>query len=114
MNISCSGAKVKPLISVLPNDYNILENKPTINGIVLQGEVDVSSLNLLSGAAADYNEISIVPGESDSLHVIVLGGEKPQTIRLGEILSKVNSFTTTKDIIPDANIGSYQFVEKKI
>lgn len=36
----------KKIISVLPNDYSLLENKPAINGVVLTPETTLEDLGL--------------------------------------------------------------------
>lgn len=112
----CDTVKLKPVISVLPNDYSSLQNKPSIDGIVLNGEVSSQSLNLLSSNKETYETIDISTikvEERQNFEVVVLGADKPMKLGIDKLLKGKENFTTVTEIDKDRAIGSYQFVEKK-
>lgn len=56
-------------VSVLPNDYGILDNKPTINGKELEGDLKPADIGVLSANANDYED---VPSANPDGHLLVL------------------------------------------
>lgn len=105
--------KVHPCVSLLPNDYNALENLPKINGVVLSGDLSASDLSLLSSKSEDYGDISVLENGQDNGYVIVLGEEKPSKVSVKELITHGEGFITVDTVNPDIAIGAYQFVEKK-
>lgn len=105
--------KLKPLVSILPNDYTIMDNLPKINGVTLIGEKTAQQLSLLSSNQDNYDSISLTDAKANGGYVIVVGGQAPAKISIGELVPKGNGFITSKEIDSDVNVGLYQFVEKK-
>lgn len=105
--------KVKPMISVLPNDYKLLTNHPKINGVILLGDIKSDELNLLSSKVEDYETISLIDSY-ESAHLIVLTEGKAAKIALKDLPgASDSSFVTSDKLNTNAPIGSYQFVEKE-
>lgn len=48
-------AEVKGVVSILPNDYVNLKNKPKINGIVLEGDLSSENLDIVGGDGGGSN-----------------------------------------------------------
>lgn len=75
-------ANLHRCVSVLPNDYNILENKPKLNGQTLEGDLTVADLGGLSSNIDDYSAGDI--GETDG-YIIVLDGGSAKKIPASDI-----------------------------
>lgn len=110
--------QIHKCVSVLPNDYKVLENIPTINGVSLIGDMDSKTLGLLSLRVDDYETISLLNGKpEDGKYVLVLGESDVVKVPLVEFATASTdpqgggSFTTTETVDPDIPVGSYQFVE---
>lgn len=110
--------KVKRCVSVLPNDYTVLENLPTINGVSLIGNTTAQDLELLSSKGEDYETVSLLKKQEVEGYLVIIGGERPTKIALNKFLEEAGKlsygegFETVDVINPDAPIGTYQFVEK--
>lgn len=111
--------KVKRCVSVLPNDYTVLENLPAINGVTLIGNIKAKDVELLSSRGDDYETVSLLDNKESEGYLIVLGAEKVTKVKLSDVLSQAGGlshgegFKTVDVFNPDAPIGTYQFVEKK-
>ncbi len=114
---SPSSVQVHKCVSILPNDYNIMENKPVINGVVLEGEQSAKTLNLLSSNAEDYDETTFAEAkERDGYMVVILSDNQPQKVSLCDLSANMGgdgSLRTVDELDTSATVGSYQFVEKK-
>lgn len=74
--------KVHRCVSVLPNDYAILENKPKINGKELEGNLSVSDIGALSSDLGDY---ATVEQDGKEKFLIILDGTKAKKMSLNDI-----------------------------
>lgn len=117
-NCNHAAIGIRPTISVLPNDFNLMKNLPQINGItLLGGNQKASALNLLSNQADDYQEVGLSE-VNDTGYVLVLMPEQKEPVKVA--LSDIkghkegNGFITSSsgEVIQDAPIGTYQFVPK--
>ena len=117
-NCTPPSIKVHRCVSILPNDYNIMENKPVINGVVLEGEQTAKTLSLLSSNVEEYESVTLNATEQQDGYLVVLmpGDAQPKKVALSDLRHETDSergFQTVDEIDPSAAIGSYQFVEKK-
>lgn len=104
-------------VSVLPNDYSILENLPVINGVVIKGNLTSEILSLLSAKSEDFVDATLDEAkEDDGYMIVVLPGNKPKKVSLSYLRSGTEiegGFQTVDEVNTKAAVGSYQFVEKK-
>lgn len=109
--------QVHKCVSILPNDYNIMENKPVINGVVLEGEQSAKTLSLLSSNAEDYDETTFAEAKKRGGYmVVILSDNQPQKVSLCDLSANMGgdgSLRTLDELDTSATVGSYQFVEKK-
>lgn len=116
MSEKCSPTHVEihRCVSVLPNDYTILENLPSINGVTLKGDQKAQDLSLLSLNRDDYETISLLDKEDDEeSYLIVLGVEKATKVSLSDFLAQASGFKTVDTCDENVPIGMYLFVEKE-
>lgn len=102
-------------ISILPNDYNVMENIPKINGVDLKGEMKSEQLSLLSSKPDDYTDIALNEAKKENGYMVVLmpGENKPKRVSLTYLCPETErGFQTVEDVDMSA-VGSYQFLEKK-
>lgn len=102
-------------ISILPTDYEGLNNLPSINGVTLIGEKTGSELSLLSSISSDYETVSLLDAGKKAAFVVVLREDdgKAQKVPLIDFTQSVSGFSTNEKINPDVAVGAYQFVEVK-
>lgn len=128
MNITNSGTctpatvKVHRCVSVLPNDYSVMENLPKINGVTLLGEMTSKQLNLLSSKADDYETKTVEDVKEKYIMVLGEAGEEAQKVKVSDFLSQASGgdggstetsgFATTSSIDEETAVGTYLFVEK--
>lgn len=105
--------RVYPKISILPNDYANLVNKPSINSVELSVDRTAKELNLLSTIAEDYDTIEL-DGENEGKFLIVIDEENnAMKIPVKTVTDTINGKMTTGTAIdPDAPIGTFHFIEK--
>lgn len=116
VKVQCNIPRVsaQPRVSVLPNDYTILQNLPTINGVTLKGDLTPDDVNLLSGSAKDYDTLSVLKEVDDKpSYLIVLGEDNASKISLSDFISQSAVIKTADSCDNDAPIGTYLFVNKK-
>ncbi len=116
MSEKCSPAHVEihRCVSVLPNDYTILENLPSINGVTLKGDQKAQDLNLLSINRDDYETVSLLDKEVDKeSYLIVLGVEKATKVSLSDFIAQSSGFKTVDSCDEDVPVGTYLFVQKQ-
>lgn len=101
---------VKRCVSVMPNDYNELDNLPKINGVELKGEMTSHSLSLLSSKPEIYETVSLLDAGKESRFVVVVGDGEPKKIPMIDFTAQITGFTTVDELNPDVAIGAYQFV----
>lgn len=53
--------EIKKIVSVLPNDYSLLENKPKINGVELTPETTLEDLGIVKEPNQSYASLSEFP-----------------------------------------------------
>lgn len=102
--------EIKKVISVLPNDYVSLENKPSINGIVLDGELDASSLNLLSSKEDDYEPVTLSQMQGAQCYLLAIGEGKTYKISVDDFIEETKNVTVTDSVDPEAANGTISFV----
>lgn len=109
--------KIHRCVSVLPNDYSILENLPKINGVTLLGDLTTEGLNLLSSETDSYESVSLEQAKEEDAYLLVIQADgKPKRVSLSYLKTGTEvegGFQTVDEVNGKAAIGSYQFVEKK-
>lgn len=101
-------------ISVLPNDYSQIENKPQINGVVLTGNKSAKEIGLLSIQPKDYEAVSLTKASQRSGFLLVIAkDQEPMKLSVDRIINRGTGFFTSEEIDPSVSIGVYQFVQKK-
>lgn len=80
------GVKLHRCVSVLPNDYAILENKPKIGGKTLEGEMSLLDLGALSSRLDDYAIVEDENGEQyGEKYIIILDGASVRKMALSSV-----------------------------
>lgn len=109
--------EIHKCVSILPNDYSTLENLPTINGVVVNGQLTSEKLSLLSAKSDDFVSSTLDEAKENGGYLIVISPDnKPKKVSLNYLHSGTElegGFQTVEEINIKATIGSYQFVEKK-
>ena len=108
----CAGdeIRIEEVISILPNDYSAMENKPTVNGIVLSGEQTGKDLKLLSILEEDYDDSSLDEVQADEGYFVAIGKGKQHKVPASDIKNiKVNEELETK--VPNGTI-QYVIIKK--
>ena len=107
-----SGAvTVKKMISVLPNDYSLLVNRPAIDGVTLEAGTTSEELGLLTKDASSYAQLSILEADTESVSVLVAGEDgEVGLVSLSELAEKIAPITVTYGLDEDAEIGTIQIV----
>ena len=83
--------RVYPKISILPNDYVKLVNKPSINGVELSVNRTAKELNLLPTIAEDYETIEM-NGENEGKFLIVIDeGNNAMKIPVKAVMDAINA-----------------------
>lgn len=74
----------------------------------------------MSSKGEDYETVSLLEAKEVEGYLVIINNEKPTKVALSEFLSEAGKlshgegFETVKVFNPDAPIGTYQFVEKKV
>lgn len=105
-----SRRKSKPIsvLSVLPDSYTLLSDKPAIDGIELTKDTTSKGLNLLS------SNLDLYKTAEDKVGVFLLGVKSGEPIKISaDQLSGGNGVILTDEIQADALIGAIKFVTKK-
>ena len=55
---SVSGKVNAPIGTYIENNYNNLTNKPTINNVMLQGDVSLTELGIKNMSELEYEEVT--------------------------------------------------------
>ena len=76
--------KVHRCVSVLPNDYSLLVNLPTINGKTIIGELNLEDIGGLSAAVENYETGSAV---GSGKYLLVLDDSGAKKVDINEIKS---------------------------
>lgn len=106
-----SGVTVRKLISVLPNDYSLLVNRPAIDGVTLEAGTTSEELGLLTKDASAYAQLSILEADTDSVSVLAAGEDgEVGLVPLPELAAKIAPVTVTYALDEDAEIGTIQIV----
>ena len=101
--------QIKKIVSVLPNDYSLLENLPTLNGVSLLGNLSGKDVNLLSSNIDDYETAKLSEIESDN-YVICAGKDSAVKVQIVDFIEESKSVKTASEFDEDAPLGTIQFV----
>ena len=101
--------QIKKVVSVLPNDYSLLENLPTLNGVSLLGDLSGKDVNLLSSADEDYDTVRLSEIESED-YVVCIGKKSAVKVPIADFIEESKSVKTVDVLDKDAHIGTIQFV----
>ena len=93
------------------SNYLRLNNKPSINGVELIGNMQSSDLNLLTNNLDTYSQVDIKSASKDDFLLLTSDEGTTQKMKLGEITSHL--FSTQNTISGDMEIGSYVFLLKE-
>lgn len=104
------GVRLNQDVSV-SDDYLRLNNKPSVNGIVLDGDKTWSNLSLLSGKISEYKEISLGAAVSGSFLLVLTADEQTKKVKLSELTE--GKVKTADDIPGDLQVGNYVFVKRR-
>lgn len=101
---------IKKIISILPNDYVQLTNKPTINGITIEGDKTATELSLLSSNKEDYETVTLSEMQNKDRYLIGIGDDKTYKVSVDDVLEETKNVSVTEELDTDAADGTIQFV----
>ena len=90
------------------NNYLRLNNKPSINGVQLNGNKNADELNLLSKIPEQYTQISLESADKADFLLVLGKDNQPKKMKIGDISSR--TLQTVKVVPSDFEIGSYIFL----
>lgn len=90
------------------NNYLRLNNKPSINGVELNGNKNADELNLLSKSPEQYTQIDLESADKADFLLVIGNDSKSKKIRIGEISSR--TIKTVETLPSDFEVGSYIFL----
>lgn len=99
---------IRNVLGVVTDNYNDLVNKPTINGVKLQGNVNLETLKVLEPAGPSVYKYSGSVGDVDEIRVEELGMYTfGRNIQLGDIVLTQDKklFYVDRFEIPEHNQG---------
>lgn len=96
---------------VVNKDYLRLENKPSINGIELNGDKTAIELSILSNNSDTYEEVSRKSANKADFLLLVNNRDNAKKMPLREISQHM--VQTLDDIPDDLEIGNYVFLLKE-
>lgn len=99
---------VRPSVT-LSDNYNRLQNKPSINGVELSGAKTAAELNLLTRCAEDYRKLCLGATDGGSFLLALTAGE-PRRVSLAEVIKP--KLITVKQPPSDWEVGTYIFLLK--
>lgn len=95
----------------LNKDYLRLENKPSINGIVLIGNKTAKALSILSCNSDDYSEVNLKSANKADFLLLANNQKDTKKMKLSEISS--HTVQTVSEIPTDLEVGNYVFLLKE-
>ena len=96
---------------VVNKNYLRLDNKPSINGVCLEGDKSLSELNLLSNKESEYTQVELnTVDKTDCLLVLGRDGVNKK-IEINKISSR--TMQTAKELPNTLEVGSYVFLLKE-
>lgn len=101
--------QIKKVVSVLPNDYSLLENLPTLNGVSLLGNLSGKDVNLLSSNVDEYETVNLSDIEEED-YVICVGKNSAVKVPIADFIEESKSVKTGSEFDEDAPLGTIQFV----
>lgn len=103
--------KIKKVVSVLPNDYSQMENKPAINGVELTKDTTLEQLNILSAQATAYEPITLTSAAQKSMSILAVS-ESGETAKIAveDFLESSRTIKTVDELDENAEVGTYQKV----
>jgi len=106
--------EVRQIISILPDSYLLLEDKPAINGVELTKDSTPKDLCLLSGDADDYMGLTYDEAtESEAAILAITNTGEAAKISVSELSDALAStIKTVEELDENAKDGSYQFLIK--
>lgn len=109
-----SGAKKrepKKIVSVLPNSYILLSDKPAINGVELTKDTTLEQLNILSAQATAYEPITLNGAAQKSMSILAVS-ESGETAKIAveDFLESSRTIKTVDELDENAEVGTYQKV----
>lgn len=96
---------------IVNKDYLRLENKPSINGVELNGNKTAVELSILSNNSDTYEEVSRKSANKADFLLLVNNRENTKKIPLREISQHM--VQTLENIPEDLEIGNYVFLLKE-
>lgn len=104
--------EIRQVVSVLPNDFEQLENIPKINGVRLSGDMSAEALNLLSSRGEDYQPL-VVGEVTEETFFIALDKGKAKKMSVAKMLEESKNVRVTDALDTDCAVGTIQFVKQK-
>lgn len=99
-------------VSILPNDYSILENKPAINGVELTKDTTAAELNLLTADSSLYESITLSDAAVEGLSIIAISNDGSMSkIAVEDLLETSRGIITVDELDETVEIGTYQMVK---
>lgn len=101
------GVKVHPSVT-LSDNYDILQNKPSINGVELSRDKTAEELSLLSNKSDEYKEVSLGADNVGSFLLLLTESGETNKMNINE-LTKSN-FHTVNQLPANLQVGNYIFL----
>ena len=99
-----------PSVTVSDN-YERLQNKPAVNGVVLSGNKSAAELSLLPDKPQAYPDLKLGAEERAAYVVLLTPDGGKGKVPLGDIMR--GHFVTGDEVPKDLDIGNYCFVKKE-
>lgn len=103
--------KIRQMVSILPDSYTLLADKPAINGVELTKDTTLEQLNVLSAQATAYAPITLTGAAQKSMSILAVS-ENGETARIAveNLLEVTQPIKTVDELDENAEIGTYQKV----
>lgn len=105
-------AIVKKKHTTIPNDYDRLKNKPTINGIEVIGQLTNADLKTLSALISDYQDTAL--NDNEARLVIFDGNGSVAVLPILEVLSKIDEIDGGKTITVEDDGSIEQIIKPNV
>lgn len=109
----CPPVEIRKIVSVLPTDYVNITNKPTINGVTLEGEMTGKSLSLLSSDEAEHETVSLIESQKKDRYFVAIGQGKSYKVPVDDVVEQSKLAEVTDQLDKNAPVGTFQFVKIK-
>lgn len=92
-------------------DYLRLENKPSVNGVYLEGNKTANELSILSNNSDNYSQVNRKSANKADFLLLLNNQGTTKKLALGEITQ--HTVQTLSEVPSDLEVGNYVFLLKE-